>query len=92
MRIQIKNSSNRKISLKIKDCGNGEISISRTNQDKVKDFDLHLVQDGTDYAAYLFNSKIKKHDDAFIRQLDPMTLGEAIDYLTNLSAKEALGD
>ena len=92
MHIKIKNSSNRKISLKIKDCGKGEISICRTNRDHVKDFDLHLVQEGIGYTVYLFNSKVKQHDDAFIRQLDPMTLGEAIDYITNLTAKDALGD
>ena len=91
MKLKLRNNVGRNITLKIKDCGDGEISIERTNRDKVKDFDLHLVCDGVAYTVYLFNSKIQKHDDAFIRQLDPMSLGEAIDYLTNLTAKEALG-
>lgn len=91
MRLKIKNNKGRKIALKIKYCGDGEISIERTNRDKVKDFDIHLVQDGESYTVYLFNTKIESADDAFIRQLEPMTLGEAIDYITNLTAKEALG-
>lgn len=91
MKIRVKNQNERYVTLDIKDCGKGEISIARTNRDGVKDFDIHLVRDGAAYFVILFNTKIKNADDAFIREIDALSLGEAIDFITNLTAAEALG-